>query len=75
MRFASIAEVKNQLSAVLTRARKRKESVIVTHHGTPYAVIQPLFAADLETLEWKVLGQKRLAEAFAADDDRLYDYL
>lgn len=39
MRFASVAEVKNQLSEYLGRARRKKESIIVTHHGKPYALI------------------------------------
>ena len=39
MRFASVAEVKNQLSAYLAQARKDKKPIIVTHHGKPYALI------------------------------------
>ena len=42
MRFASVAEVKNGLSGYLERARKRKEPLIVTRHGKPYALIQPI---------------------------------
>ena len=51
MRFASVADVKNQLSEYLARARKKKEAIIVTHHGKPYALIQPLSEQDLEELE------------------------
>jgi hypothetical protein len=32
MRFASVAELKNGLSAYLERARKRNEPVVVTRH-------------------------------------------
>ncbi len=46
MRFASVAEVKNGLSAYLARARKRNEPIIVTHRGQPYALIQPLTEED-----------------------------
>lgn len=75
MRFASVAEVKNQLSEYLARARKKKEPIIVTHHGKPYALIQPLSEQDLEYLEWKGLTKKRLGDAWRGDEDALYDYL
>ena len=75
MRFASVAEVKNHLSEYLARARKKKESIIVTHHGKPYALIQPLSEQDSEELEWKELAKKRLGRAWQGDDDALYDYL
>ena len=75
MRFASVADVKNQLSEYLARARKKKEAIIVTHHGKPYALIQPLSEQDLEELEWKELATQRLARAWKGDEDALYDYL
>jgi len=75
MRFASVADVKNQLSEYLARARKKKEAIIVTHHGKPYALIQPLSEQDLEELEWKELAAQRLARAWKGDEDALYDYL
>ncbi len=75
MRFASVAEVKNGLSAYLARARKRNEPIVVTHHGKPYALIQPLTERDLEELEWRKLARKRLARAWEGEEDALYDYL
>jgi len=75
MRFASVAEVKNRLSEYLARARKKKEPIIVTHHGKPYALIQPLSEQDSEELEWKGLAKKRLGDAWQGDEDALYDYL
>jgi prevent-host-death family protein len=75
MRFASVAEVKNQLSAYLARARRRREPIIVTHHGRPWAVIQPLSEKDIEDLDWSRLAKDRLADAWKGDDDALYDYL
>lgn len=75
MRFASVAEVKTQLSSYLARARKTKEPIIVTHHGKPYALIQPLSEQDSEELEWKELAKKRLSRSWQGDDDALYDYL
>jgi len=75
MRFASVAEVKNGLSSYLTRARKDKEPIVVTHHGKPYALIQPLEESDLEELAWKELAKKKLARAWEGEDDALYDYL
>jgi prevent-host-death family protein len=75
MRFASVAEVKNGLSAYLARASKRKEPLVVTRHGKPYALIQPITEQDLEHLEWKGLGSRRLSEAWEGEDDALYDYL
>lgn len=75
MRFASVAQVKNGLSAYLARASKRKEPLVVTRHGKPYALIQPITEQDLERLEWKGLGSRRLSEAWEGDADALYDYL
>ena len=75
MQFASVAEVKDHLSEYLTRAHKRKESIVVTHHGKPYALIQPLTEGDVEGLEWRGLARQRLGEAWEGEDDALYDYL
>jgi prevent-host-death family protein len=75
MRFASVAEVKNQLSAYLARAKKDKRPIIVTHHGKPYALIQPISEGDLEALGWGRLAEKRLQDAWEGEDDALYDYL
>jgi len=75
MRFASVAEVRNQLSGYLARARRTKEAIIVTHHGRPYALIQPLSDRDVENLEWKGLAKKRLGNAWEGEDDALYSYL
>ena len=58
MRFASVAEIKDGLSEYLARAKKNKEPIVVTHHGKPYALIQPLEQADLEELEWKQLARR-----------------
>jgi prevent-host-death family protein len=75
MRFASVAEVKNQLSKYLARARKHKESIIITHHGKPYALLQPISERDLEGLTWGRLAAERLRAAWDDEDDDLYDYL
>ena len=75
MRFASVAEVRDSLSEFLSRARKEREPIVVTHHGKPYALIQPLEAADLAELAWKQLGRRKLARAWEGEEDALYDYL
>ena len=75
MRFASVAELKNQLSVYLARARKMKEPIVVTHHGKPDALIQPITERDLEGLGWERLGADRLRQAWEGEDDALYDYL
>ncbi len=75
MRFASVAEVKNQLSAYLAQARKRNEPILVTHHGKPYALIQPISERDLEELGWAQLAHEHLSSAWEGEDDALYDYL
>jgi prevent-host-death family protein len=69
MRFASVAEIKNELSEYLARAQKKKEPIIVTRHGKPYAIIQPITEKDLEGLEWKALAGKRLSKAWEGEDD------
>ena len=75
MRFASIADVKNHLSNYLARARRRREPIIVTNHGKPWAVIQPINENDLEALGWDSITRERLQDAWRGDEDRLYDYL
>ena len=75
MRFATVAELKNQLSKYLARARQKREPILVTLHGRPYALIQPISARDLETLDWQRLADQRLRDAWDKDDDALYDYL
>ena len=75
MRFASVAEVKNHLSSsYLARARKTREPILVTHHGKPYALIQPLSERELEDIEWRQLAKHRLTRAWEGDPDGLYDY-
>lgn len=75
MRFASVAEVKNRLSEYLAQARDEKEPIVVTHHGKPYALIQPISEQDLEGLGWKQLADERLRVAWEGEEDALYDYL
>jgi prevent-host-death family protein len=75
MRFASVAEIKDGLSEYLARAKKKNEPIVVTHHGRPYALIQPLEESDLEELEWRQLARKKLARAREGEQDALYDYL
>jgi prevent-host-death family protein len=75
MRFASVAEIKNGLSEYLARARKTNEPVVVTHHGKPYALIQPISEEDLEELEWKQLAKRKLTQAWEGEEDALYNYL
>ena len=75
MRFASVAEIKNGLSEYLARAKKKSEPIVVTHHGKPYALIQPLEETDLEELAWRQLARKKLARAWEGEEDALYDYL
>ncbi|MGH2372073.1 MAG: type II toxin-antitoxin system Phd/YefM family antitoxin [Candidatus Methylomirabilaceae bacterium] len=75
MRFASVAEVRDHLSEYLNRAKRQKESIVVTRHGRPYALIQPVSERDLEGLGWQRLAEDRLREAWEGEDDALYDYL
>ena len=75
MKFVSVAEAKNHLTVYLAQARKKKEPIIVTHHGKPYALIQPISEQDLEELGWDQLARNRLRKAWEGEDDALYDYL
>lgn len=75
MKFVSVAEAKNRLAVYLAQARKKKEPFIVTHHGKPYALIQPISEEDLEGLGWDQLAQSRLRKAWEGEDDALYNYL
>jgi prevent-host-death family protein len=75
MRFASVAELKDGLSEYLARAHRKKEPIVVTHHGKPYALIHALSEQDLEDLEWRRLARRRLEKAWEGEEDALYDYL
>jgi len=75
MRFASVAEVKNKFSEYLSVSHQAGEPIVVTYHGKPYALIQPLSEQDLEELEWRELARRRLALAWQGEDDDLYSYL
>jgi prevent-host-death family protein len=75
MKFVSVAEVRNRLTVYLAQAKKKKEPIIVTHHGKPYALIQPISEQDLEGLGWDQLAQDRLQRAWEGEDDALYSYL
>ena len=75
MKFVSVAEVKNRLTVYLAEARKKNEAIIVTHHGKPYALIQPISEQDLEGLGWDQLAKDRLRNAWEGEADALYDYL
>jgi len=75
MRFTSVADLKDRLSVYLATARKRKEPIVVTHHGKPYALIQPISERDLEGLRWERLAADRLRQAWEGEDDALYEYL
>jgi prevent-host-death family protein len=75
MWFASVAELKNNLSAYLACARKRQEPLIITRRGKPYARIQPINEEDFECLEWKGLAARRFSQAGEGEEDALYDYL
>jgi prevent-host-death family protein len=48
------------LTVYLAQARKKKEPIMVTHHGKPYALIQTISEEDLEGLGWDQLAQSRL---------------
>jgi prevent-host-death family protein len=75
VRFASVAELRDGLSEYLARAKKKNEPIVVTHHGRPYAIIQPLQQSDLEQLEWNQLARGKLARVCEGEEDALYDYL
>ncbi len=75
MRFATVAETKNRLSEYLAKARRLKEPILITHHGKPYALIQPLSERALDDVDWQRLTRRRLAAAWEDEPDALYDYL
>ena len=75
MKFVSVAEVKNRLTVYLAQARKSRQPIIVTHHGKPYALIQPISEEDLEGLAWNQFAQKQLQKPWEGKDDALYNYL
>jgi len=75
MRFASVAEVKNKFSEYLSVSHQAGEPIVVTNHGKPYALIQPLSEQDMEEVEWREFAKRRLGQAWEDDDDARYNYL
>jgi prevent-host-death family protein len=75
VQFASVADLKDRLSVYLASARKKNEPIVVTRHGKPYALIQPISERDLGGLGWERLAEDRLRQAWEGEDDALYDYL
>lgn len=75
MRYASVAELKNRLSEFLNRARRRNEPIVVTRHGKPFALIQAISEADLESLDWGRLTKAKLLRSWEGEPEALYDYL
>jgi len=72
VRFVSVAEVKSQLSAYLARARKTRQPIVVTHHGKPYALIQPISEEDLAELGWQRLAEESLRQAWEDEDTEIF---
>ena len=72
MRFVSVAEVKSQLSAYLARARRTRQPIVVTHHGKPYALIQPISEEDLAELGWQRLAEESLRQAWEDEDTEIF---
>jgi prevent-host-death family protein len=75
MRFASITEVRNNLSKYLSAARETGEAIVVTNHAQAHALIQPPADQNLDELQWRELARRRLAQSWADEHDALYDYL
>jgi len=75
VRLATVAEAKNNLTKYLGEAHRRREPILVTKHGKPYALIRAIEASDIETLDWGRLSQDSLRRAWEGDDDRYYAYL
>ena len=75
MKLASVAEARNGLTRLMKEAHRKREGVLITRHGKPYALISPLGESDLEHLDWDRLSRASLNRAWEGDQDRLYDYL
>jgi prevent-host-death family protein len=75
MRFATVADLKSRLSEYLALAERKEETIVVTRHGRPCALIQPISERDLEGLDWRGLARERLSRSWESEDDALYDYL
>ena len=74
MRFASVAEIKETLTKHLARAKRRNEPIVITHHGKPYALVQPVEERDLAELEWMLRTRKQHGRAWECEATALYDF-
>ena len=52
-----IRELKNQTSSIVRRVREEAAAYVITHHGRPVAILQPIQAEDIQALQ----KQKSLA--------------
>lgn len=75
MKFATVAETRNGLSKYLEQARRKHEAILITKHGKPYALIQPVDEDDMEDRFWRRMSEESLRRAWEGEEDRLYDYL
>ena len=67
-----IRELKNQVSGIVRRVREESAEYIITHHGTPVAIIRPIEPSELKRLNqeealetWRKMQQlgRQLAES------------
>lgn len=65
----------NAIPIVAGEARRDSRPIVITHHGKPHVLIQPISEDDLEALGWGELAKLRLEEAWQGEDEALYDYL
>jgi hypothetical protein len=74
MRFASVAEIRNQFIKISGRGKEEKGAYFGDQPWKAHALIQPISERELETLDWAKLIEERLQPAWSADEDELYDY-
>ena len=68
MRLITTTEAKNHFTAIAHQVTRRKEPVVVTFHGAPHVVIEPMTEGDLDDLAFQYSGAvRRLVREANAD--------
>lgn len=75
MNKIGVRELKNNTSKIIHTVREEMAAYVITHHGQPVALLQPLTSDDMDKLhqtqiedelaEWDLLAQK-IADAWTS---------
>ena len=75
MKLITTTEAKDHFTAIARQVTRRREPVVVTFHGTPRVVIEPMTEDDLEDLAFQYSPEVRRMVREANADIRAGRYV